>query len=187
MDRVLLHVLSQGIFRVAVVPFYRCHLEGSLPWSQHLGRCRGDKRGAPDVSGVAPISPFQAGLGQAALELPSLCRPLASLGKTAGLLLSLGKGYFFIPVHLPKGPSGLLASLQDSGLEGEASSLSLGDWDFLWERAVVSENKLGSMQGRETEANRETGRLPGSVSLPLNRTQALLLCPFYRWRVRDSK
>ena len=42
---------------------------------------------------MALVSPFQAGLGLAALELPSLCRPLASPGKTTCLLLSLGKGY----------------------------------------------------------------------------------------------
>lgn len=73
----------------------------------------------PEALGVALVFPFQAGLGLAALELCSLCRPPACLGTATGLLLSLGKDFFFYPLQPPKGSLG-------------TAGLSPGLWPRRW-------------------------------------------------------
>lgn len=89
-----------------------------VPLEPMFGALQRGKGGAPRSTRVALVSLFQAGLGLATLELCSPCRRLACLGKATGLLLSLGKDYFFYSCQPLTGPLGLLASLQDSGLEG---------------------------------------------------------------------
>lgn len=112
--------LTQGTVAVTVVPCLQRPPGGRFTGVNACNTAKEVRVEPPEALGVALVSPFQAGLGVAALELCSLCRPPACLGTATSLLLSLGKDYFFFfPIQPPKGSLG-------------TAGLSPGLWPRRW-------------------------------------------------------
>lgn len=88
-------------------PFSRSHLgEVETPVASVWGAAKREREELLEAPGVALKGPVQAGLGPAALEHHSLCRPLACLGKAPWTPAFPGKGLFPILISLPGAPWG---------------------------------------------------------------------------------